>query len=125
MSARRPHRPDVTPTPASPSAPRLLSRKDPLYPHRGGSAAGDRMVAGGLAGVQGLGPDVGGEGQTEYRSIDELSFYRKSTYPRCSKVCALLLVQQCALSDCCQCRRDPHLVIVGRPFNFCCYIDFG
>jgi hypothetical protein len=56
VSARRPHRPDITPTPASPPAPRLLSRTDQPYPHRGGSAAYDRMVAGGLAGVQGLGP---------------------------------------------------------------------
>ena len=56
MSARRPHRLDISPTPAIPPAPRLLSRMDPPYPYQGGSAADDRMVTGGLAGVKGLRP---------------------------------------------------------------------
>jgi hypothetical protein len=52
----RPHRPEPIPPPPARPHPASSSDKAPICPNRGGSAAPDRTVAGGLAGVQGLGP---------------------------------------------------------------------
>jgi hypothetical protein len=58
MSARRPHRPKPRPHPG-PKACTPADLRHPARPHRGGSVADDRTVAGLGAGVQGREADWG------------------------------------------------------------------